>query len=101
MPRLVKYAMSVSSFGSARPVGPPCTCTTYGGSSPSGAVKSGLDGGYTYAGISPNTRSTGTGRYASSSDDSPPVRYVSSPLDRSRRTTEYSDVGPAAPQITT
>jgi hypothetical protein len=74
MPRLVKYAMSVSSLGSARPVGPPCTCTTYGGSSSSGPAKSGLHGAYTYAGISPNIRSTGVGRYAASGDSWPPVR---------------------------
>ena len=49
MPRLVKYAFSMSSSATAHEVGPPCTHTTYGGSSPGGAVASGFDGGYTSA----------------------------------------------------
>ena len=49
MPRLVKYAFSRSSLQSDCDAGPPCAQTTYGGSSPSGTVASGLAGGYTQA----------------------------------------------------
>ena len=42
MPRLVKNAFSRSSRGTTCEVGPPCTQTMYGGSSPSGARTAGL-----------------------------------------------------------
>ena len=42
MPRLVKYAILPDAAPPTCVVGPPCTNTTYGGSSPSGAVDVGV-----------------------------------------------------------
>src|SRR5215207_5731102 len=102
MPRLVKYAFSRSSTAGECVVGPPCTKTTYGGSSPAGATASGERGGYTYAWTSrspgPGTvTARGSGRYAGSGGSASDVRSgVDVPAATSTRTTAGAAAGPAA-----
>src|SRR5215469_14955694 len=103
MPREAKYAFSRSRTGSTLAVGPPCTNTTYGGSSPSGAATAGDVGGYTSActtgapGAADRATCRGTGRYAGSTVIA--SRRSTSNSERTRpsvRTTPNGVAGPPA-----